>query len=68
MEIKELICPRCGTEIFWMNDYMSYEVTGEFTEDDTSITSFYSCPNCGATIEVIDPSDEDKKDYSFWNE
>lgn len=67
MEIIKPTCPRCGHEIIWENDCMSSDISDEFAQDDTSVTSYYTCPNCGASIELIDPSDKDKKDYPYWN-
>ena len=55
MEIIKPTCPRCGHEIIWGNDCMSSDISDEFAQDDTSVTSF------------IDPSDKDKKDYPYWN-
>ena len=49
------------------NDCMSSNISDEFAQDDMSVTSYYTCPNCGASIELIDPSDKDKKDYPYWN-
>ena len=46
---------------------MSSDISDEFAQDDMSVTSYYTCPNCGASIELIDPSDKDKKDYPYWN-
>ena len=67
MEIIKPNCPRCGHEIIWGNDCMSSDISDEFAQDDMSVTSYYTCPNCGASIELIDPSDKDKKDYPYWN-
>ena len=68
MEIIKPICPRCLNEIIWMNDYMSSELSDEFAQNDASVTSTYHCPYCGATIELIDPSDVDKHEYLYWND
>lgn len=62
-----MICPRCGCAIQWELDCMTSEILDDFNKNDSSVTSYYYCPNCGASIELIDPSDENKKDYPFWN-
>ena len=40
MEIIKPTCPRCGHEIIWENDCMSSDISDEFAQDDTSVTSF----------------------------
>lgn len=51
-----LVCPNCGHEIIWQSDFdfddLGYEGDG--------IVSFYSCPHCGADIEVRIPISTEK--------
>ena len=61
-------CYRCGSDIQWESDFMTSDISDDFDKNDSSVTSYYHCPNCGASIELVDPSYENKKDYSFWNE
>ena len=60
-------CYRCGFAVQWDSDCMSSEISDDFPENDSSITSFFTCPNCGATMEVMDASDEEKKNYPKFN-
>lgn len=52
------LCYLCGAEVIWQSDY-SFDEVG--LGDENGIVSIYSCPNCGANIEVYkgDDADED---------
>lgn len=60
-------CYRCGFAVQWDSDCMSSEISDDFPENDSSVTSFFSCPNCGASLKVMDASDKEKKNYPKFN-
>lgn len=41
-----MICKKCGSELIWQNDF---DLEGE----RRGITSFFNCPNCDNTLEMI---------------
>lgn len=49
-------CGICGATLIWGADF-DYE---DYGLDGEGIVSTYTCPDCGATVEVY-VSDEDKK-------
>lgn len=61
-------CYRCGFAVQWDCDVMSAEISDDFPENDSSVTSFFSCPNCGATMKIMDASDENRKNYPKFQE
>ena len=69
-EDKYLHCPIYGGQLIWSSDFNAYEVSGLYEEDDEAIASYYTCSECGRSIEIIDPPKEERstsyKDY--WNE
>lgn len=51
-------CYLCGNEVIWQCDY-SFDEVGIGDEDD-GIVSIYSCPRCGAHIEVYKSEKEEE--------
>ena len=60
-------CYRCGFAVQWDCDVMSAEISDDFPENDSSVTSFFSCPNCGATMKIMDAFDEKSKEFPKFN-
>lgn len=65
--MSDMLCYICGHKVGWDASEMVCDVGGT-DEDDTAVVNFYTCPHCGAFIEVYECSDEDKKDYDFRKE
>ena len=47
----------CGTPLIWGADF-DYE---DFGMDSEGVVSTYSCPNCGVSVEVYMPNEDNKK-------
>lgn len=56
------ICFNYGGVIYW-------DSSGDRSEDDDSVVDFYHCMQCGASYEVCQPNEEEKKDYKeYWKD
>lgn len=65
--VRDFCRPNCGTELIWNSSEDGQNVSERYTEDDSAVINFYSCPKCGTSVEVYDPTEEEKSDYTFWN-
>lgn len=67
MESGNFKCIFCGGDLIWGSDFNAYEVSCNYTEDDSAIASYYTCQKCGRSYEVIEPPKEERettyKDY-----
>ena len=62
-------CYVCGSPLTWNSDFMKSEIYGEeLNDDDDAIVRNLSCGHCGASYEVCETSENDKKNYPFWKE
>lgn len=65
--INHPICPICGSEIIWSNDWMGSDYSGEDVPlDDDYIIHNFSCPHCGGNIDVSEPCENERLNYDFW--
>lgn len=53
-------CINCGHELIWQNDF-DFEDVG-YGEVPEGIVHCYTCPNCGADIEVAVPFKKEIED------
>lgn len=60
------VCPFCGEKLAWESDANQSDVIASLPPDDSSIISYYSCQNCGCSVEVYECEDEEKINYPFW--
>lgn len=64
MDIK---CMRCGHDLILEGNFMLSEVSGEeLSENDDAIVTYAHCPHCGASYELYDTPESEKKDYPYW--
>jgi hypothetical protein len=64
----ELKCMRCGHDLIIGGNFMLSDITGgALEEDDEARVTDASCPFCGASYELYDTPESEKKDYPYWN-
>lgn len=63
-------CMVCGHGLAWQNDFMASEVGLTESEDpqDDCIISLWSCGRCGTEYEIRYPSENEKKNYEYYDE
>jgi len=62
MNTEGLKCNRCGAELKVLD-----EMTDGF-EEYYGTSTVLICPNCGATFECLEPSEERKSEYDFYKD
>lgn len=60
-------CFICGHEVIWNSTFDAHDVSDDYDENDPAMCNYYHCPNCGADYEVIDPPQNERNTYPFWN-
>lgn len=60
-------CWRCGHELICSGNFMISDYGDDLNEDDDAIITNYFCSNCGASYEVTDTPENEKKHYPYWN-
>ena len=59
---------RCKHDLILEGNFMLSEVYGEELEEaDDAMVTYAHCPYCGAKYELTDVSENEKKDYPYWN-
>ena len=61
------ICPLCGGELCWDNTEMAEDIFDEYSGDEIAQVNFFTCLQCGRSLEVIDPTEEDRDKLPFWD-
>lgn len=60
---------RCGEELIIGGNFMKSEIDcSDLDEQDDAIVSNASCPYCGASYEICDTPESEKKHYPYWSE
>lgn len=67
IDCMELKCMRCGHELIIGGNFMlsDFEIVNE--DGDAMVTNA-SCPYCGASYELFDTPECEKKNYPYWLE
>ena len=61
-------CMRCGHELIIGGNFMLSDFNGEdLAEDDDAMVTNAHCPHCGASYEIYDTPESEKKNYPYWN-
>ena len=61
-------CIRCGHDLIIGSNFMRSDLEGDIDPDDDAMITYATCPYCGAQYELTDVSENEKKDYPYWNE
>lgn len=63
-------CFFCDSELIWNSDCNASDLYGDYDDNDTATIEFFTCPKCGRSYEVCDPTEEERRrDYNeYWNE
>ena len=69
-ENKKPTCFYCGHELCWDSDFNASDIYAGYEDDETAAASFYHCPHCGRTYEVVEPIREEKElNYNkYWGD
>lgn len=59
--MKTKNCFFCGEEVRWNRDANANEILTGYDEEDTAVVSFFTCPRCGRSYRVADPSQEERE-------
>lgn len=59
-------CPICNHDLGWMSSENACDISEEYKGSE--VVNYYTCQHCGASIEVWECRDEDKKDYKYWDD
>ena len=60
-DMKTKNCFFCSEEVRWNSDANANEILAGYDEDDTAVVSFFTCPRCGRSYRVADPSQEERE-------
>jgi DNA-directed RNA polymerase subunit RPC12/RpoP len=61
-------CMRCNHDLILESNFMLSEINcEELSEDDDAMVTYAHCPYCGAKYELTDVSENEKKNYPYWN-
>lgn len=61
-------CFTCGAELTWSSSAALSDIDVSIPEDEPSCVHFYTCQNCGCSIEHYECPESDKYQYPFWKE
>jgi DNA-directed RNA polymerase subunit RPC12/RpoP len=61
-------CMRCSHDLIINGNYMLSDLNEDLGEedDDVMVTNAH-CPHCGASYEIVDTPQSERKNYPYWN-
>jgi transcription elongation factor Elf1 len=60
-------CMRCGHELIISGNFMLSEIRGEIlSEDEDAMVTNAHCTYCGASYELYDTPESERKNYPYW--
>jgi DNA-directed RNA polymerase subunit RPC12/RpoP len=60
-------CMRCGHDLIISGNYMLSDLNEDLVEDDDTMITNATCPYCGASYEIVDTPQSERKTYPYWN-
>ena len=61
-------CFKCNHELIITGNSMLSDYYECDTEDDDTLISYMTCPNCGMQYEVTDTPKSEEKDFPYYSE
>ena len=58
---------RCGHDLIISGNYMLSDLNEDLGEDDDAMVTNAHCPYCGASYEIVDTPQSERKNYPYWN-
>ena len=63
-------CFTCGHPLVWQSSeaLSELEMYEELSPDSSACAHFFTCPNCGSTIEHYECPDDEMDEYPYWKD
>ena len=58
---------RCGHDLIISGNYMLSDLNEDLGEEDDVMVTNAHCPYCGASYEIVDTPQSERKNYPYWN-
>ena len=59
---------RCSHDLIISGNYMLSDLNEDLgEEDDDAMVTNAHCPYCGASYEIVDTPQSERKNYPYWN-